>query len=111
MGYLYVIEDEIKRVKIGISKNPHIRINQIQTGMGLKINKRFIFNAHEDYEELERHLHIRFEKYRTLGEWFKTDFKFVLGYIKYFYSLRGYKLTQKYSFDHGWTWDYNQETS
>lgn len=69
-GYVYILEDELGRIKIGLSKTDlKRRIRCIQTASGLKVIKyKSIFV--EDCSALERSLHYKYKDNRTLGEWF-----------------------------------------
>ncbi|MGL5049585.1 MAG: GIY-YIG nuclease family protein [Fusobacteriaceae bacterium] len=75
--YLYVIQNEVGRVKIGITSELKKRFGALETGGGLEIVKKF-YVEEKNKEALEKSLHKTFEEYRTLGEWFNIDIGSVL---------------------------------
>jgi len=58
-----------KYVKIGYSKNPEVRLKQLQTGCPIKLKLQYIMSGSF---ETEKALHIYYEKYRVphSKEWF-----------------------------------------
>jgi hypothetical protein len=57
-------------VKIGFSKNPYLRLMEIQTGCPFKLS--IFFTQKGDYE-LESIMHNAFVEYRSHGEWFHIN--------------------------------------
>jgi len=71
--YLYVIkEDNTPNYKIGISKNPELRLKQLQTGNSSKLSLIYTVKAENRYKD-ETELHKIFEAYKIQGEWFKLE--------------------------------------
>ncbi|WP_135553180.1 GIY-YIG nuclease family protein [Paenibacillus cymbidii] len=73
-GYVYIIENEFGRVKIGSSIYPDDRIRMIETQSGSVTTKRFISDQREYYKETEKALHEKFASSRAVGEWFDVPF-------------------------------------
>lgn len=72
-GYVYVIEDESERYKLGFSKDAEMRIDDLQTGNAeiLTIKYRLEVN---DMRRAETAIHQLFaaDRIRVKGEWFKV---------------------------------------
>jgi hypothetical protein len=81
-GYVYVLEDEFGRVKIGKSSNPTARFQSISTGSGLSIVKTYLTPTLNQYGDLELFLHGIFAEHRGIGEWFSVSFDEVVDYVK-----------------------------
>ena len=73
MCSVYIVKNENGLVKIGFSKNPKTRINNIQTQSGYEITNRYISKPCINYREIERQLHGIYSKQRLRGEWFEID--------------------------------------
>lgn len=58
--------------KIGISKNPQKRIEQLQTGNSSELKIIETYKS-EYYNKIEKALHRRFSHARINGEWFALD--------------------------------------
>ena len=68
--YIYLIEAKgTGKYKIGISKNPKERLEQLQTANGEKLEIICTFATRYKYL-LEKTLHSHFKSKQTLGEWF-----------------------------------------
>lgn len=66
--WVYFVQCTVtKRVKIGLSKDPHARLRDMQVGCATKL--RLLAVTEGDYE-YEQSLHARFRRYRLHGEWF-----------------------------------------
>jgi len=67
---LYILQNEIGRIKIGVSTNVDDRLKAIkmQSGMDTKVLRVIPFNAN-----LEWQLHLHFRAKRYIGEWFNLD--------------------------------------
>lgn len=74
-GYVYIIEDELGRIKIGATIRPHQRIRAIETSTGLEVVQLSMCGPISDYLGLERRLHQHFKHQRIMGEWFTTPFE------------------------------------
>lgn len=57
-------------VKIGRSKNPHLRLKQLQTCTSHKLNLLYVING---MGCMEKELHNLFSGIQLSGEWFKND--------------------------------------
>lgn len=66
---VYVIQNELGFVKIGIAKDPEKRINMIQIGSPFRMWIRD-YKRVPDARRIEKFLHDRFNKYHLRGEWF-----------------------------------------
>lgn len=68
IGFVYCIRDGYKRaVKIGFSKNPTRRLNQLQTASATLLELCGQIGATQSYE---RHLQRLFSDRSIFGEWF-----------------------------------------
>lgn len=86
-GYVYLLlavdQQGNETHKIGISKNhPEIRVKALQTGNASQIS---VLNLYEsvNYKKVERILHARFWKMRTMtqNEWFKLKDEDVFAFL------------------------------
>jgi len=73
-GFIYIIENRDKKVKIGKSKRPRQRTQVIQFQGGFKAVNIFISAKMTDYDAVENRLHHHFRKYQYIGEWFDISF-------------------------------------
>lgn len=66
-------------IKIGCSRNPVKRLSNLRamTGEDLKLLYVIVDSGRDE----ERRLHVKFDEFRTFGEWFKPV-KELVGYIK-----------------------------
>lgn len=70
--YVYLMQNEFGRFKIGISQDVEKRRGQLQTGSGFYIKIIGYYKPQYRYAgDVEKHLHKLFAKYRTIGEWFE----------------------------------------
>lgn len=71
-GYVYVIEDESQRVKLGKSRDADLRLRELQTGNAERLRVRYRLQV-SDMHKAETSLHALFAAYRLRqdGEWFK----------------------------------------
>lgn len=81
-GYVYVIENENHKVKIGMTVNPEKRISVLETQGGYKIISKYISPSIKRCSRLENELHKHFAESRSVGEWFDVDFNAVVSYVK-----------------------------
>ena len=70
LGYFMVTSN---RIKIGISKNPNLRMKELSTGSGDVIHLVAIWKTKDDAAYVENYLHKTFKQYRVNGEWFTRD--------------------------------------
>ena len=68
-GYVYFLEEENGRVKIGKADNYEKRINSISTSCPYDIKLIGLVES-EDCHSLERRFHRKYNAYRIRGEWF-----------------------------------------
>ena len=80
-GYVYVIESENHKVKIGKSINPEKRIISIKRTSGCEIVRTYVTPELHQYSALEAFLHSHFSKYRYIGEWFNIDYHDAVSYV------------------------------
>jgi len=74
-GYVYVVETESGKVKIGVSKNPKKRISALQTSTFERLKNVHISNKCFNFMEIEENLHYIFKNERLNGEWFDLQFE------------------------------------
>ena len=77
--FIYFIQSEKGgAIKIGLSKNPEERLNELQTSTPYKL--KLLAKIKGDISK-ERELHRRFARYRIRGEWFEASNE-LLSYIE-----------------------------
>lgn len=74
-GYVYVVETESGKVKIGVSTKPKHRIASLQTATYERLKNIHISNKCFNYLMIEEKLHKFFNKNRLNGEWFDVRFE------------------------------------
>lgn len=84
-GHVYVIEDELGRVKIGHTTRPHSRMQAIETAIGLSIARSFVTPKFKAYTEAESRAHKLLDKYRGRGEWFSCDYELAVVIAQAYY--------------------------
>ena len=68
-GFVYFVQGESGgAVKIGFSKNPEIRIKELQTGYPDTLKILCLIPGNE---QTEKRFHKQFDNYRLNGEWFE----------------------------------------
>ena len=80
-GYVYVIENENHKVKIGRSINPEKRIRHIEKISGYKVVNTYITPCLHQYIQLETFLHGHFATNRSIGEWFNINYHDAVSYV------------------------------
>jgi len=74
-GYVYIIEFDDDKVKIGRTITPKTRLRTLSTQSGRKIKRQYISKPHTDYKNTEYRMHKRLKHSRRVGEYFKVDFE------------------------------------
>lgn len=73
--YVYFIRSLCKKgfIKIGVSNNPELRLNDMQTGnpYELKLEAKVKCNSDNHAYRIEKHLHRQYKRKRVRGEWFR----------------------------------------
>ena len=73
--FIYIIANESNEFKIGIGKDPSIRIKQLQTGNPQPLKILYMREIHFA-SKVETNLHIHYKEYRQHGEWFSIPENF-----------------------------------
>lgn len=71
--YLYAAKFG-NRIKIGMTKTPKNRAEQIQNACGIKLNIIGVFGRFSNAVTIEKYIHHIFNEKRLYGEWFNIDF-------------------------------------
>lgn len=76
--YMYIISNDKGYIKVGISKNPEIRLKQLQTGNQNKLTLLFTeeFECERDHLlKIEKLVHKDLKSFKSdsVGEWFKIN--------------------------------------
>lgn len=66
----FIISDDEKYLKIGISASPEKRLISMQVGCPLKLK---ILGTIPGHEKTEEKMQMKFKKYKVSGEWFSFD--------------------------------------
>ena len=80
-GYVYVLEFDAGAIKIGMTKKPKNRVNDIESSTGVKIRNVALTIPHLNYRKNEELSHSMFANKRVKGEWFNVDFLSVVEFI------------------------------
>ena len=80
-GYVYVIENENHKVKIGRSIDPEKRIKHIEKISGYKVVNIYVTPCLHQYIQLETFLHGHFATNRSIGEWFNISYYDAVSYV------------------------------
>lgn len=80
-SFIYVIEGEGGKHKIGISSDPIRRISELQTGSPVALKFSFIAVSSHPVIEIETLAHNLLTNYRTSGEWFCVPASVAIGAI------------------------------
>ena len=72
-AFVYVIEGEHGRVKIGVSSTPPNRLATLQTGSPYRLHLAYATWAGEHAYLVEQEAHFRLDAFRVGGEWFATS--------------------------------------
>lgn len=75
IGYIYLCENSLGKVKIGRSVNPKIRLKNIETQGNLTITNYYISPLIKQHITLEANLHRIFKEKKEKGEWFDIKFE------------------------------------
>lgn len=102
MAVYFIADDEQQdyeflRVKIGLSKDIHGRVRQLQTGSPYKLRLMGWIDDDNDIS-LERSLHNKYSHRRTHNEWFTLEPFTVLKELKS-HGVRGYIAAQSNAFE------------
>jgi len=75
MNKIYLIKSLNEGVyKIGVSKNPNKRLNDLQTGNPSPIKILYLYESENAYK-IEKALHNRYSHFNTHLEWFELSIK------------------------------------
>lgn len=81
MSYIYLIQSlENSRYKIGVSKNPNLRIKQLQTGNSSPLKLVCKYRSEFAYK-IEKVLQGRYSYLKKEGEWFDLTLENELSFI------------------------------
>lgn len=89
-GYIYVLEDELHRIKIGKTRHPEKRFSDISHAAGLNINMTWLSKETYHYSEIEQAALRHFRNVNIKAEWFKCTYESAVNVIEslmYFYEL------------------------
>lgn len=78
-GYIYFLQDDKRRIKIGKTKRITKRIFEISSKLPFPIKLIHSFYT-EDYTNKEKEIHQKYKQYRIRGEWFllpKKEINFI----------------------------------
>lgn len=83
MGNIYIITTNDGLYKIGVSTNVEGRRDTLQSGCGKQLNIIYKSKKINNYYKLESEIHKKYNKYRTIGEWFDFSNKNIKEIIKF----------------------------
>lgn len=74
-GYVYVVgKHEHGPTKIGITTNARKRVIDLENANGERFRHIWVSDRCSNFAAIEKQLHEKFSKYRTVGEWFFMPF-------------------------------------
>jgi hypothetical protein len=71
-AFLYAITDPRGQVKIGVTKNPRRRLDELQVGSPYQLRFLQIWATPGEGYDVELEAHVLLERFKTRGEWFKV---------------------------------------
>lgn len=77
-----ILNEETKRVKIGIAYCVKIRFSSLVSASGCKLRLMYYTERIIDTCDIEKKAHERFNEYRYIGEWFNIKWEDAVDYIK-----------------------------
>ena len=80
---VYIIKNhEVPRIKIGFAYNPDKRFSNIMNQSGCIMSLRYKTKPIINFAELESIMHIMYQDYRGIGEWFNISSEIVVNRLK-----------------------------
>lgn len=79
---IYVMADNFKRTKIGVSINPKNRSKQLEGATGLDINVEYKTIQCYNWSKIESKMHYIFKNKRIKSEWFNVEIEDVIKELK-----------------------------
>jgi hypothetical protein len=99
---IYIIScDDIKTCKIGFSKTPELRLQQLQTANPYKLEIVYVENGDS---QKEKYYHSLFKDFKMEGEWFEYNDE-----IKNYFNISSLFNYQTISRENYLLWDYIEE--
>ena len=81
MSTVYLIKDEVVELyKIGVAKNPHRRLQKLQTGNPHRLSLIYTYETEYPFR-LETLLHNKFRNQHVLNEWYELSDQQALGFL------------------------------
>lgn len=68
--FIYLIQDGIGHIKIGLAKRPNSRLKALQTANATELH---LLATTQGSQKYERYLHGRYSHRRMCGEWFRLN--------------------------------------
>ena len=92
-NYVYVLVNDMKMVKIGITDSPYDRFIAIQNASGCLIKKFYLSEPISNNYEIEQYLHKHFKKNNTVAEWYRNiSFDNVVDFVSEYINKNGDKI-------------------
>lgn len=73
--WIYVIEKEKDRVKVGVSVMPEERMKVLERSGGFKISRKQLLGPFQNGNQVEREVHRRMHSEQLISEWFAIAFE------------------------------------
>lgn len=71
--YFYIIENELKMIKVGISKTPHSRAKSLTTSSGISCSLISYYIGSRSARDVEKEILEKLKRFKSYGEWFKPN--------------------------------------
>lgn len=81
-GVYVILNEETRRVKIGIAFNVRSRFSGLITSSGCKLKLMYYTERTVEARKIEKKAHEHFAKYRYIGEWFNIKWEDAADYIR-----------------------------
>lgn len=72
--WIYVIENQLGSVKVGVSAVPEARIRALERSGGFFSRRKLLLGPYQNGYEIENRIHEKFHSHRVNGEWFNVLF-------------------------------------
>lgn len=93
-NFVYIIEGEAGKHKIGVSSDPTKRISQLQTGSPVALKFAYIGVTAGGAYDIEAQAHALLQNYNTNGEWFRVPSSIAIGVVLESANRLGHQLQQ-----------------
>lgn len=73
--WVYIIETNLNRLKVGVASNPAERISTLERIGGFQVTRQKLIGPFQNGYQVEAEIHKRFNAQRIIEEWFSVSFE------------------------------------